>query len=89
MASNGEYTNAAGEKKKRWIRVGTLFKGEDGSLSQKLDVIPIGPEWSGWFNLYPLDDPQQQGGGQQTQQQPQNAAAQAQGAPDGDEDIPF
>ena len=59
VAITGEYTNAQGEKKKRYATVGTLF--EDGNkLSIKLDCVPVGPDFSGWLNCYDLDDGKKQ-----------------------------
>lgn len=51
-ATIGEYTNSAGEKKKRYITVGSAFTDEQGRLSIKLDAVPVTPEWSGWLSLY-------------------------------------
>lgn len=89
VASNGKYTNGEGQTKKRWQRVGTLFKGDDGEISVKLDCLPIGPEFSGWLNAYPIEDQDQP----QTQNEPtttrnvhdQHHAA----AADKGDDIPF
>lgn len=69
MASNGEYQKD-GETKKRWQRVGTLFKDDqDGRISIKLDSIPVGPEWSGWLAAFTMDD-NQTGQAQNVQSQP-------------------
>lgn len=54
-ASAGEYTNSHGEKKKRWVNVGAMFQGDDGRISIKLEAMPVGPEWSGWFSAFPVD----------------------------------
>jgi hypothetical protein len=43
--------------------------------------MPVGNEWNGWINEYPLDDLRQ---GSQKQGQADHAAAAA-----GDQDIPF
>lgn len=60
VVSNGEYTDRDGNVKKRWQRIGTLFKDDEtGDISFKLDVIPVGPEWSGWGKGFKLDDEQQ------------------------------
>lgn len=81
VASNGEYKDASGDTKKRWQRVGTMFKGDDGEVSIKLDCIPVGNEWSGWVKAFPMDD---------NQQTPQQAHAQPPSRDDGDSgDIPF
>ena len=52
VASNGSYTNKNGEEKKRYTKCGVVFENDKGQLSIKMDSIPCGPEWSGWFNLF-------------------------------------
>lgn len=54
-ASVGEYTNHHGEKKKRWVNCGAVFADDDGRISVKLESVPVGPEWSGWFSAFPAD----------------------------------
>jgi hypothetical protein len=57
VATVGEYLDReTGEKKKRYQNCGSVFEAEDGRRSIKLDVIPVGPEWSGWLSEYPIDD---------------------------------
>ncbi len=55
IAIVGEYTNAAGETKKRFLKVGSLFdKGNE--LSVKIDAIPAGG-WNGWLAVKaPLEE---------------------------------
>ncbi len=54
IAITGEYTNAAGETKKRFTKVGTLWdKGNTWSI--KIDQIPVGP-WDGWLTPKPAQD---------------------------------
>lgn len=61
MATVGEYTTKAGDKKKRYLTVGSVFEDETGRLSLKLDGLPVGPEWSGWISFYePMARPEQQ-----------------------------
>lgn len=55
-ATIGEYTNGAGETKKRYITVGSAFTDESNRISIKLDAVPVNPEWSGWLSLYPVKD---------------------------------
>jgi hypothetical protein len=55
-ATVGEYTNKAGEKKKRYVRVGVVFEDDQGRRSHKIDAVPVSPEWSGWLSEYPVDD---------------------------------
>lgn len=80
-AVTGKYMKD-GQEKNRYTRVGTLFQRDDGSLSIKIDVMPVG-EFAGWLNCYDLDE--------NRQQQYQQGAQQARQAA-GDEfsqDIPF
>lgn len=58
VATNGEYTDKNGDKKKRYVKVGTGFT-DDGGISIKFDVVPVGPEWSGWVRLYEIRDQEQ------------------------------
>ena len=59
----GEYTDAQGQTKGRWLRIGTVFRHDDGGTSIKLDAIPVGiPGWEGWVNVFPRE--QQDGQGQ-------------------------
>jgi len=51
VATIGEYTDHDGNKKKRYLTVGSVLEREDGTLCMKLDSLPIVSE--GWFNLYP------------------------------------
>jgi len=52
VATVGEYTTKGGEKKKRYLNVGSCFQNEQGRMSIKLDAIPVGQDWSGWVSLY-------------------------------------
>lgn len=80
IAVTGEYTNAAGETKKRFARVGSMWdKGQN--LSIKIDNVPVG-NWDGWLMVKPAEERQQQ-----QQQQPKRQ--QYQGLPADDGDIPF
>lgn len=52
----GKYVDASGQEKTRWIKCGMIVKNPtSGSLSLKLDVIPIGLPTDGdigvWFTL--------------------------------------
>lgn len=58
VATIGEYTDRNGEKKKRFVNIGTAFTDPEGRVSIKLDSVPVGPEWSGWISLYPIKDKQ-------------------------------
>lgn len=44
----GEYKNAAGEVKKRYLRIGSIIETRNGSML-KLDTIPLKEGgWDGW-----------------------------------------
>lgn len=79
IAVVGEYTNAAGENKKRFVKVGTLFD-KGNTFSIKIDSIPASG-WDGWLSAKP-----------QTEQQPrQGQRQQYRGLPkdDFESDTPF
>lgn len=50
VAVTGTYEQN-GQTKKRYTNVGTLFTREDGSLSLKMDAVPVAP-WDGWLAFY-------------------------------------
>jgi hypothetical protein len=56
----GEYTNAQGEAKKKYLNVGTMFKREDGSFALKIDALPV-TGFTGWVGIVDLDENKQQG----------------------------
>lgn len=89
VASIGEYTNGQGEKKKRYVNIGTLFESEDGRLSLKVDAIPVNPEWSGWVSFFEPKDSDNQTRRQQGPTQHESAKANAYQPEDDGEDIPF
>ena len=74
IAVVGEYTNAQGQTKKRFVKVGSAWdKGQQG-ISIKPDTIPAGNEWDGWLTArQPLE---------------RQAAPQAR-TPVSEDDIPF
>jgi len=59
VATTGEYTAADGSTKKRYVQVGSVFAGDDGRTSIKIDSVPVGSDWNGWLSVYPLDEQQQ------------------------------
>ena len=82
VAVIGKYTDRSGQEKNRYLRVGTVFEREDGSRCQKMEAQPVGGEWTGWINEYPLDEDRQQA--------PQTASPrQAEGGGFNDDEIPF
>ena len=93
----GEYTDrTTGEVKARWLKIGTVFKHDDGGTSIKLDSLPIGlPEWNGWVNVFKREDQRQGGSAQQPAPHRGNGASGGNGHQpqqnfdDFDDDIPF
>jgi hypothetical protein len=72
----GEYTNAAGERKKRYQRIGSIINTKNGEML-KLDSIPLREGgWDGWAYI---NDPKPQG------EQPRRQAP----GFDDEENIPF
>lgn len=61
----GSYTGQDGNEKGRWLRIGTVFRHDDGGTSIKLDAMPVGvPEWDGWCSVFKREQRDQQGQGQ-------------------------
>ena len=77
VATVGKYTDANGQEKNRYVTVGKAFIRDDKSVSIKVDAMPVGNEFSGWLNLYDLDD-----------EQPRTVAPTPQSAK-ADDDLPF
>jgi hypothetical protein len=73
----GEYTNAQGERKKRYQRIGSIIETKNGPML-KLDNIPLREGgWDGWAYI---NDPKPQG------EQPRR---QSPGFDDMADDLPF
>jgi hypothetical protein len=45
-----KYTDRDGNEKTRYVNIGSLFTRDDGSLTAKLDAVPVG--FNGWVNFY-------------------------------------
>lgn len=92
----GEYTDNSGATKARYLNIGKLFKRDDGSISLKLDSLPIGA-WEGWVNFsdpLPREDhgtaaPNSGTATNRASYQAHQAAQAPAAAPDFDDDIPF
>lgn len=84
VATIGKYVKD-GEEKKRYLTVGSAFTSENGSISIKLDAVPVSPEWSGFLSLYPVKQQEQV-----SRQERQHTQAKSNGyQPQPDDDIPF
>lgn len=80
-----KYTDRDGNEKTRYINIGALFTRDDGSMTMKMESLPIG--FNGWINFYepkPRDGEQPQ---KQDRQRPQRQAAPADDFQDSE--IPF
>jgi len=99
VVSTGEYKDQQGQVKKRWSKIGAMFRdSENGNISIKLDVLPMPKADGCWVKIFKKEGQQPQ----QSQQAPQpqyqapptgqvtNQAApiQAGDVPQGD-DVPF
>lgn len=54
VAPNGKYIQE-GVEKTRWLRCGTLLETDNG-MRIKLDSMPIGVDFDGWFSVFEEDD---------------------------------
>jgi hypothetical protein len=45
-----KYTDRDGNEKTRYVNVGALFTRDDGSMTMKLEAVPVG--FNGWINFY-------------------------------------
>lgn len=76
-----KYTDRDGNEKTRYTNIGSLLTRDDGSMTLKLESLPIG--FNGWINLY---EPKPKDGEQrQERSRPQRAAASS----DDLDDVPF
>ena len=77
-----------GQEKNRWHNMGAMFIHDDGSMSIKIDSMPVGGYWNGWVSLF---DPEPRQDAPQQQQAPQQGGYPQQQAPQPsfDDDIPF
>ena len=53
---SGKYTNAQGQAKNRYTRIGSIIETKSGDML-KLDVTPLMEGgWNGWANCYDLEE---------------------------------
>lgn len=81
-----KYTDREGNEKTRYVNVGALFTRDDGSMTMKLESIPVG--FNGWVNFY---EPKDKDGDKPARERPQRTSGGANQARGGnpDDDIPF
>ena len=90
-----KYTDREGNEKTRYTNLGSLLERDDGSLTLKLESLPIG--FTGWVNFYEPKAREEGGkgeGGSAAPARPQRQAAAPAPAADDlpgfqDDDIPF
>jgi regulator of RNase E activity RraB len=60
--ANGTYTDKSGQEKTSWLTIGKVIEQQNGSLTLKLDCVPVA--FDGWVQFFdpPKDDdkPQRQ-----------------------------
>lgn len=60
LATVREYTDPmTGKKKKHRVNCGAMFQNDEGQIAVKIDLMPAFPEWSGFFNAFPVDSSRQ------------------------------
>jgi hypothetical protein len=79
-----KYVAGNGEEKTRYTNCGSVLERDDGSLSLKLEAIPVG--FTGWFNCYDPKPREERSGGQQSGKSRQSAPASDDGFSD---EIPY
>lgn len=51
LASTGKYTDKNGQEKSRWTKCGIVMETKNGGLALKMESMPVGNEFNGWFTL--------------------------------------
>lgn len=57
VTTTGKYINKQGEEKNSYHTMGKMLKRDDGSFYLKIDSMPV--NFSGWVNIYDLDEERQ------------------------------
>lgn len=56
FATTGDWVDDAGKRHKRRSKVGVVMKDDvSGKLSIRLELLPVGPAWSGWLSVVPAN----------------------------------
>jgi hypothetical protein len=57
--ANGTYTDKSGQEKTSWLTIGKVIEKQNGSLTLKLDCVPVA--FDGWVQFFdpPKDDEKQ------------------------------
>ena len=72
-----DYQTSDGSRKTYWSQHGSMWIDDNGSVTIKLDSIPVGEKWTGYMKAFPT--------------KPREQKTQYEGLPvdDFDKDIPF
>lgn len=81
-----KYTDNNSNEKTRYTNVGVLLQRDDGSMTMKLEAIPVG--FNGWINFYE-PKPKEGEAPKQERARPQRQASAADVPFDDDATIPF
>lgn len=82
-----KYTDRDGNEKTRYVNVGALMQRDDGSLTMKLEAVPVG--FNGWINFYEPKPKDGERPARAERQRPQRPAAPAAAGEFVDDDIDF
>lgn len=75
-----EYKTSDGTQKTYWSQHGSMWIDDNGSITIKIDSIPVGEKWTGYMKAFPTKP---------REQQPQKTNYEGLPADDFDQDIPF
>lgn len=78
-----KYTDRDGNEKTRYVNLGVLFARDDGSMTMKLEALPV--NFNGWINFY---EPKPRDGEQPQRQERPRRAQQPPAADFADDDLP-
>lgn len=81
-----KYTDNNGNEKTRYTNVGVLLQRDDGSMTMKLEAIPVG--FNGWINFYEPKPKEGEAPKQERARPQRQSSAPAHDDPFGD-DVPF
>jgi hypothetical protein len=48
-----EYQNSNGEKKTYWSQHGSMWIDDNGSITIKIDSVPVAEKWNGYMKAFP------------------------------------
>ena len=86
VAAGEKYQDKDGNEKTRWVKMGVVLERNDGSLSLKIESIPVG--FTGWANLW-TPQPKEQRPAQDRQAQERLQTRGQKALEEMPDDIPF